>query len=312
MALNKFIMAVVFLVLTATAASAYTLVMRNGRRIEIPNEFTISGSTLTYEVGTGIQMTFQLSGIDIAATERANGEQSGSFLGRASGPANVPAQPSQTQPRAQRSITNRDLEGYRRTRIESEIAYEKRRKELGLPSVQEARREVAAITERTRAQLLSMRSDNEASEEYWRGRASSLRSEMAVAQAQIDYVRSRLEEIPVTNSFGTVLTDSVFGLPGLNRYPSNTNVFGPSIFNTGQRRFPGRYNRYRNRGRYNNVFGSNVVAAPFETFDYNEERAELVNRLNELQMNQAGLNARWRELEEEARRAGAYPGWLRQ
>jgi hypothetical protein len=47
MALNKFIMAVVFLVLTATAASAYTLVMRNGRRIEIPNEFTISGSTLT-------------------------------------------------------------------------------------------------------------------------------------------------------------------------------------------------------------------------------------------------------------------------
>jgi len=79
MALNIFIMAVVFLVLTATAASAYTLVMRNGRRIEIPNEFTISGSTLTYEVGTGIQMTFQLSGIDIAATERANGEQSGSF-----------------------------------------------------------------------------------------------------------------------------------------------------------------------------------------------------------------------------------------
>jgi|SRR6185503_6175472 hypothetical protein len=316
MALNKFIMAVVFLVLTATAASAYTLVMRNGRRIEIPNEFTISGSTLTYEVGTGIQMTFQLSGIDIAATERANGEQSGSFLGRASGLANVPAQPSQTQPRAQRSITNRDLEGYRRTRIESEIAYEKRRKELGLPSVQEARREVAAITERTRTQLLSMRSDNDASEEYWRSRASSLRGEMAVAQAQIDYVRRRLDEIPVTNSFGPVLTNSAFGLPGLNQYPLSTNVFGSSIFNTGrlnmgQRRFPGRYNRFRNRGRYNNVFGSNVVAAPFETFDYNEERAELVNRLNELQMNQAGLNARWRELEDEARRAGAYPGWLR-
>jgi len=301
MALNKFIMAVVFLVLTATAASAYTLVMRNGRRIEIPNEFTISGSTLTFEAGTGIQMTFQLSGIDIAATERANGEQSGSFLARASAPANVSAQPLQTQPRAQRSITNRDLEGYRRTRIESEIAYEKRRKELGLPSVQEARTQAAAIAERTREQLLGIRADNESSEEYWRGRANSLRSEMAVAQAQIEYVRARLGEIPVTNSFGTVFTDSPFGFPGLNQYP----------LNMGQRRFPGRYNRYRGRGRYNNVFGGNLVGAPFQTFDYSDERAELVNRLNDLQMNQAGLSVRWRELEDEARRAGAYPGWLR-
>ena len=56
MAPNRFIMAVVFLVLTATVANAYTLVMRNGRRVDIPNEFTVTASTLTYTVGSGIQI----------------------------------------------------------------------------------------------------------------------------------------------------------------------------------------------------------------------------------------------------------------
>ena len=311
MPMNKFIMAVVFLVLTATAASAYTLVLRNGRRMEIPNEFTIAGPTLTYTVGPGIQMTIQLSGVDIAATERANGEPYGTFLAKGSAKM-VVAQPAQTQPRATRTITNRDLEGYRRTRIESELAYEKRRKELGLPSAQQA----TAISERTRDQLLSMRSQEASAEEYWRGRASALRSEMAVTQSQIDYVRSRLDEIPVTTSFGSIITDSPFGTPGLNfPFQNLPNVFGPTILNTGrrsnlgQRRFP---NRFRNRGRFNDLFGGNMLAVPFESFDYNqEERAELVNRLNDLQMNFAGLDARWRELEEDARRAGAYPGWLR-
>lgn len=301
MAMNKSIMAVVFLVLTATMTNAYTLVMRNGRRIEIPNEFTVTVSTLTYTVGSGIQMTYQLSGIDIAATERANGEPYGAFLARASAPVKAPAPSSQTpQSRAQRSITNRDLEGYRQARIESEIAYEKRRKELGLAKAEDRRKEFAAIQERTREQLLSMRAEDQSAEEYWRGRANSLRSEMAVTQAQIDYVRRRLDEIPSANSFGGFSTLSPFG-----------NVFG--VFpNTG---FPfpnlSRVNRFRGNRRFSNVFGGNLWSNPFESYDNSYERAELVNQLNELQMRNAGLGVRWRELEDEARRAGAYPGWLR-
>ena len=97
MALNRFIMAVVFLVLTATVTSAYTLVMRNGRRTEIPNEFTVTVSTLTYTVGSGIQITVQLSGIDIAATERANGEPYGTFLARVLPPAQITAPAAQPQ-----------------------------------------------------------------------------------------------------------------------------------------------------------------------------------------------------------------------
>lgn len=318
MAMNKCIMAVVFLVLTATVANAYTIVMRNGRRAEIPNEFTITASTLTYQVGSGIQITIQLSGVDIAATERANREPAGSFLAKASAPGNVVAQPFQTQARAQRSITNRDLEGYRRTRIESELAYEKRRRELGLPSVEEARRESAAITDRTRKQLLRMGAEDESSEQYWRSRASSLRSEAATTQAQIDYVRQRLDEIASANSFNGFSTINSFGNPFGNvagpfgNFPFlNSGLISLGQRNNGYRRSPfGRYDRYR-RGRFSNLFGNNLFVTPFETNGDSYERAELVNQLDELQMRNAALEVRWRELEEEARRAGAYPGWLR-
>ena len=42
-----------------------------------------------------------------------------------------------------------------------------------------------------------MRDKDESAEQYWRERASSLRSEEATTLAQIDYVKQRLAEIPV-------------------------------------------------------------------------------------------------------------------
>ena len=322
MPVNRFMMAVVFLVLTATVASAYTLVMRNGRRVEIPNEFTVTGSTLTYAVGSGIQMTHQLSGIDIAATERANREAPGSFLARASAPAQAVAPAVQAQPRAQRSITNRDLEGYRRTRIESELAYDKRRKELGLPSTQQQRMEFAALEERTRNQLLGMRADDQSAEQYWRTRASALRTEDATTQAQISYVRQRLDEIASTQSANVIPAVNAFGNGPFMNFPFpglTSNGFGNSGLNIGintghqNRRFGNnRFNRFRgNRGRFIDLFGGNVWQLPYQPYDYSSERAELANQLDELQMRNASIRVRWRELEDEARRAGAYPGWLR-
>jgi hypothetical protein len=40
-------------------------------------------------------------------------------------------------------------------------------------------------------------------------------------------------------------------------------------------------------------------------------QGDLITRFNELAAARAALLARWRELEDEARRAGAQPGWLR-
>src|SRR5258705_3615300 len=60
---------------------AYTIVMRDGRRLEIPAVFTVTKTTLTYQVSGDIQVTLQLAAIDIPATERTNGEPAGSLRG---------------------------------------------------------------------------------------------------------------------------------------------------------------------------------------------------------------------------------------
>ena len=179
MTLSKGFFAVVFLALTVSAVNAYTVVMRDGRRVEIPNEFSVTNSTLTYEVSNGFQVTILLNTIDIAATERANREPNGSLLRKAAETAvlNTP----QTRPRAGRSITNQDLEVYRKAREDNELAYETRRKELGLPSLQERRREVAEIDDRTLEQVRNMRAQEEA---LRRSRAEALRAEMAITAAQ--------------------------------------------------------------------------------------------------------------------------------
>src|SRR5437588_6139462 len=113
--LTNFAVAAALLLMLALTASAYTLVFRNGQRIEIPSEFTLTKTTLTYEISAGFNRTMQLILIDVAATERANNEAPGSFFKHAedSSIANQPA------PQASRTLTNRDLVAVRQRRIES-------------------------------------------------------------------------------------------------------------------------------------------------------------------------------------------------
>src|SRR5262245_20201640 len=125
---TKVLFAALFLFLTVTVVNAYTVVMLDGRRVEIPNEFTVTTSTLTYNVGKGMQVAIQLNTVDIGATERANGEAQGSFLLKANAPKTLVERTPQTRRAgAERSITNGDLEKFRHARVESE----NQRKELG-------------------------------------------------------------------------------------------------------------------------------------------------------------------------------------
>jgi hypothetical protein len=57
--------------------------------------------------------------------------------------------------------------------------------------------------------------------------------------------------------------------------------------------------------------GLDASPKPEMMYDFTYERSALATRFNELAGIKAGLNARWRELENEARRAGVPPGWLR-
>ncbi len=349
---TRLVTALSLILMLCATASAYTVVMRGGRRIEIPAQFSVTKTTLTYEAAPGIQITLQMAAIDITATERANNETPGSLLSRAlsqlekSGRAGTPTGLRGTRDaRASgrgRSITNRDLEPYMRTRRESEIAYEKRRIELGLPSVEESRRRSAAEAEVIVQELEQKRSEETESESYWRSRASELRAEIAAVDAEINYIRSRLDEVPFLSSGSYTVVSNIlpFALPGrsvvnpmlgtpfgLHGFPL-ANVFvapgGPQlrarvgfgggttrgrVFINPGTRFPAR--PFAIAPPFWPLSNLTAFSPSFYPYDFTYERSALITRFNELAGIKAGLNARWRELENEARRAGVPPGWLR-
>ncbi len=313
-------------------ASAYTLVLRDGRHVVIPETFTVGPSTLTYEAGDGIQITIQLATVNIAATERLNG---GPLVTRSSTPTTTSAKSIDNRT-ASLTVTNKELERYREARMASERYFEQRQKELGLPSSAELKQEINESGKRAHDQLLSIRNNTQDSERYWRERASVLRSDLAAVNAQIGVVQNRLNELPLNYSFGGVAGFSPFfvgsiigrtGLgPGSHRFGGRT--FQPGTYQTptqltarvgfaneGLRgrvainRFP---NRGFNRSLFANTFPYGVpVALPFDAYGIGSQRAALISELNTLISQRAALQARWRELENEARQAGAYPGWLR-
>lgn len=327
---------VMITVLFATVVSAYTVVMRDGRRIEIPSRFEVSQHTLTYEVSSGVQITLALAAIDIAATEKVNNESPGSLLKRGE------RAPADTPSRSTRTITNRELEPSMRRRRESEAAYEIRRKKLGLPTLEEARKSAAAIPDVTGTELEQKLIADRDSEAYWRGRASALRTEMEALDAELGYVRYRFEEAsaltPAASSWSTATIFPLisFGMVGRGHASPQRVMHLPNIFSaprgssqlTGRVGFgggatrgqvllnPGGFQHQRSfgRGRVGSAPGwanaGNVVFVG-QPGDYWSERNALITRFTELAGARAGLSARWREFEDEARRAGASPGWLR-
>lgn len=323
---SRIVLAAVCLACMASAVAAYTIVMRDGRRVEIPAQFSVGEATLTYEVSPGIQVTVQLAAIDIAATERQNKEPAGAFRRRM---VKTEEEAEQKSGSAKRSITNLDLESFRVARVRSEVAYEQKRKNLGLPSKAEVREDVAARTDSAQENARNVLAHQQQTESYWRDRADALRTEFVANDARINYVQRRLEELPLSYSFGTFTTLSPFITvdqlairPSLSQPLTTVSTAvgplnrGSVIFGGARRgmrpvinplRFPGARTRPFRRI---SSFGP-LVALPFDSLDYSYERTALAGELDSLLAHRAELQARWRELEDEARRAGAYPGWLR-
>ncbi|HEV7842504.1 MAG TPA: hypothetical protein VGO69_02350, partial [Pyrinomonadaceae bacterium] len=182
------------------AVCAYTVVLRSGRSLEIPANFTVTKLTLTYQTAPGINITLLMASVDIEATERANNEPAGALLRRAQPPqqqqqATIHAANTRARP-SRRELTARDIEAARRARVKSEQAYERRRVELNLPSLEDSRRNTEEETKRLAETARQIRLEEAQAESYWRARAGQLRTEMAALDAQINYVRARLAEIP--------------------------------------------------------------------------------------------------------------------
>jgi hypothetical protein len=344
----------IVILLLVIVANAYTVIMLGGRRVEIPSRFVVTPATLTYEVAEGSQITIPMAAIDIAATEKANHEVPGSLLGRAKSvqPTVLKDGSEKQRGSVRRTITNRDLEMLKRRRLESETAYESKRKQLGLPSMEEQRKLASAELDSVTMELAQTRITKLESEHYWRGRATALRTEMAALDAELNYIRTRLDEVPfgtsLVGSSGSVSVGSLvgFGLGGNRHFGGRSfgsfggrqplhgqmthrpNVYvapnyGPQIrarvgFGNGATRGqvlvnPGRIRHSRQFGgaAFGVLPSVTIFGSPVQGYDFTYERGELITRFNELAAARAGLSARFRELEEEARRAGVAPGWLR-
>lgn len=329
--------------LLPVCASAYTVVLRDGRNVEIPSGFTLTLAGITYEYAPGLYVTIQMSSIDIAATERANNEAAGSLLQRAyrsEDPARTNSGPSSSKPQARRTLSDRDLEASRARRQQSEKQYEQRRVELGLPTVEETVRKREEDARRLSELTAETDAERSQAESYWRARAEELREAIAVNEAEINFVRSRLREttgyLP-TVGFATLspapyIAQGLGGFP-VNRFPGRgfpTAPAGPRPgyprrapftgrigFGGGQTRGQvifngGSLGGYRRRNVYGGWPGGTILPLPFYApYNYSYEQSELISRLQALEAERAGLQARWRLLEDEARRAGAPPGWLR-
>lgn len=337
--LRRILSVFIFACIVTATANAYTVVMRGGRHVEIPSSFVVTASTLTYEVSLGIQITLNVAAIDIPATEKANNEAPGSLLRRVQPPSTdsrLRGEGVSIQPAKRLTITNRDLESSMRRRRESELAYESRRKQLGLPSVEESRRQAAAESDRIARELEQVRAAERESENYWRARASTLRTEIAAVDAQLLEIRRQLDEPtfpPRDESFltnlGLVSFRSRECFPRSSPWPiqhapavfvaphSGARVTGRIAFGGGTTRGEALVNPWgfpRSRR-----FGSPLLArtnvavfgSTFQPYGIYTERNQLITEFNQLAATRAGLGARWRALEDEARRAGAPPGWLR-
>ncbi len=316
------------------AVVAYTIVMRGGRRIEAPDSFAVTQTTLTYEAAPGLNVTLQLSQVDIAATDQANGEQPGSLLRRAAG--STPPAPKRQTPHARpaaRTLTNRELEPARRARMESERVYEQRRRDLGLPTVEEERRREQEQARALRELAARHTTEQAQAENYWRARATDLRVNMAALDAEIDYLRARLPLLPdnFTPGYGALITTgSTFFSPhtipfaaspgsiSVNSFSTSTQLGGSLAIGGGATRGRGFFNQQTTKGTFHKRFvgAPGLFAAPVAVlavpFDYaSADTTALRIRLAELEAARAGLDARWQQLEDEARRAGALPGWLR-
>jgi hypothetical protein len=210
------------IVLICGTAAAYTVVMRGGRRVEIPGEFELTRTMLIYEAAPGVSVTLPLDLVDVEATERVNGEPAGGFLRRArddegrAATRRTPLAAAAPRP-APRTFTNRDLEAVRRARVESERDYERRRVELGLPSAEEMRlhneREEASMRELARRKA----EEDAAAERDRRARRDELQVEMSLLDDERYHARRSIELSGDTSGYfspgvvGVVTTGRLFG-----------------------------------------------------------------------------------------------------
>lgn len=228
---------------------------------------------------------------------------------------------------SKKTVTNDDLEKFKQKRLQSEAEYRAKYKELGMPSPEEL--EQKRIEDQKRLTELSqkIRTANRQNQDYWQSQAVYLRNEIANVNAQINFLNNQIAASPTGNKIfysidelnGVSFPSYGYGR-GRGHQPQTTTVnpannvqtainaaaanpnpyYGTPLYQTGVKSVIGPNVPRRNYGR-NYGYGGYY---PYPVNNGNLQRDELVSQLQYLGQVRAGLLAQWRNLVEEAHRAG--------
>lgn len=274
---SAILLSIVAVFLAANVASAYTLVMRDGARVDVGEFYWLAGSSVVWVSTAGERRAVALHRVDLDATAVANGERIASFVERAArrGSAlseRAPAPVSNAESTLEAvTITSADLEPYR---VERErVQAERRASDPVLPPVGVPASRSADDADAYARENLEWR---------WRSEARELRGQYDAEQAQIDQLR---EEIAYRE-----LNPRQFRLSYEYNYGRTPIVVD-------------RNGRFRSSG----FLGGNASGY----FRADEEFAQLNSRLIDLEIAHRATQSRWDAFVEHARRAGVPPGWLR-
>lgn len=299
----KRILAAIFIaLLLPLAAHAYTLVLKDGRRMEVRGEYRIVNDIAVFTLPEGNRFSVSLEKINIAETELANGVDQGDFVKNAVAPPKAGDQkasnsktdedenPIQVSSRSGQRLTNSDFERYRVRR--EEMARDVQRRKAAAKGTSEEEPSPATVQAAKDEEIAAKRREFEKSkEDYWRGRSRALLTKMRIEEEQIITVSAQLEENR-RSALNQSPSVSIYSPPPRYVYPGI--IIGGIPIGIGGGRTTGG--------------GSTVIVNQ----NPGQQRGlTLQERLTELQLQHQETLIQYEELLEEGRKAGALPGWLR-
>ena len=159
--------------------SAYTIVMKNGQRIEARGRYVVEGNVAKFTDASGRQRQVPVGEIDVVATERAN----------AAAATTIPAPRVAEAKRGPRIWTNDDIERLvrgERINVVGSITASGAEPAAAAEQATSAEAEAAA----TPAQEAQPQKPKEQTPEYWQERAKPMREELAKVDQQLQQLRS--------------------------------------------------------------------------------------------------------------------------
>jgi hypothetical protein len=226
-----------------------------------------------------------------------------------------------------KTLTNADLEKFKRERLRNDPDDELERQRLGLPSRSEQERKRKEDFQKLTEVSQKIRTEQAEKQNYWMSQGFQIKLEMAAVEAEINYVSAVLNRLPNPQTYYAVgylpyfggyyapfginnLTISNGQINGFFNFGSKTRVvynwqFGQTLVRQNDTVTVTLNNPATGLSFGRTPYTPGILTVPFTLPTYeNLRREELINRLQALEQTRAGLLARWQIIADQARQDG--------